>query len=95
MLKSGLCDYSDAYIVARGKITVTNSNNDAYDKNIALKINAPFFSCNSKIDNTLADNAKDLDVVILLYNVFFTVETIEKQVVLCGIITDTNRIMVQ
>ena len=68
MLKSDLCDYSDAYIVVKGKITVANPNNDAYDKKLAFKNNAPFTSCISKINNTLIDNAKDLDVVMPMYN---------------------------
>ena len=33
MLRSDLCNYSDVYIVVKGKITVTNPNNNAYDKN--------------------------------------------------------------
>ena len=45
MLRSDLCDYSAAYIVAKGKITVTNPNNNAYDKKLAFKNNAPFLSC--------------------------------------------------
>ena len=68
MLRSDLCDYSDAYIVAKGKITVTNPNNNAYDKKIALKKNAPFLSCISKINNTLIDNAEGLDIVMPMYN---------------------------
>ena len=44
MLRSDPCDYSDAYIVAKGKIPVTNPNNDAYDKKLELKNNAPFLS---------------------------------------------------
>ena len=32
LLRSDLCDYSDAYIVVKGEITVTEPNNDAYDK---------------------------------------------------------------
>ena len=68
MLRSDLCDYSDAYIVVKGKITVANPNNDAYDKKLAFKNNAPFTSCISKINNTLIDNAKDLDVVMPMYN---------------------------
>ena len=32
ILRSELCDYSDAYIVVRGTINVTDSNNNAYDK---------------------------------------------------------------
>ena len=68
MLRSDLCDFSDAYIVVTGKMTVTNPNNDAYDKRLAFKNNAPFSRCILKINNTLLDNAKDLDVVIPLYN---------------------------
>ena len=44
MLRSDLCDYSDAYIVVKGTIFVTNPNNDAYDKKLAFKNNAPFIS---------------------------------------------------
>ena len=52
MLRSDLIDYSDAYIVAERKITVVDPNNDAYDKKLGLKNNAPFTSCISKINNT-------------------------------------------
>ena len=68
MLRSDLFDFSDAYIVVKGKSTVTNSNNDAYDKKLAFKNNAPFLSCISKINNTFIDNAEDLDVVMPMYN---------------------------
>ena len=37
LLRSDLCDFSDAYIVVKGKITVTNPNNNAYDKNLAFR----------------------------------------------------------
>ena len=42
-----------------------------YKKNIkklAFKNNAPFISCISKTINTLIDNAEDLDIVVLMYN---------------------------
>ena len=68
MLRSDLCYYNDAYIVVTGKITVTNPNNNAYDKKLALKNNAPFFSCISKISGTLIDNVEDLDIVTPMYN---------------------------
>ena len=32
MLRSDLCDYSDAYIVVKGMITVTDPNDANYDK---------------------------------------------------------------
>ena len=68
MLRSDLCDSSDAYIVVKGKSTVTNPNNDAYDKKWAFKNNAPFLSCISKINNTFIDNADNLDVLMPMYN---------------------------
>ena len=68
MLRSDLCDYSDAYIVVKGTITVTDPDNDAYDKKLTLKNNAPFVSCISKINNTLIDNAADIDIVMPMYN---------------------------
>ena len=57
MLRSDSRDYSDAYIVVTETIAVTIPANDAYDKKLAFKNNAPFISCISKINNTLIDNA--------------------------------------
>ena len=68
MLRSDLCDYNDAYIVVERTITVRNPANDAYDKKLVFKNNAPFISCISKINNTLIDNAEDLDIVMPMYN---------------------------
>ena len=50
MLGSDLCDYSNAYIVVKGDITVTNPNSVLYDKKLAFKNNAPFTSCISEIN---------------------------------------------
>ena len=68
ILRSDLCDYSDAYIVVKGKITVTRPGSIMYDKKLALKNNAPFTSCISKINNTLIDNTEDLDIVMPMHN---------------------------
>ena len=65
---SDLCDYSDAYIVANGDITVLRRNSDAYDKKLTFKNNAPCISCISKINNILIDNAEDLGIVMPRYN---------------------------
>ena len=67
MLQSDLFDYSDAYIVVKGTINVTDPNNNAYDQKFAFKNNAPFISSDSKINNTLTDNAEDLDIVKPMY----------------------------
>ena len=44
MLRSDLCGLSDAYIVIKGTITVINPDNNAHDKKLAFKNNAPFVS---------------------------------------------------
>ena len=69
MLQSNLCDYSDTYTVVKRAITVTGANNrNRRNEPFALKNNAPFTSCISKICNVLIDNAEDLDVVMPMYN---------------------------
>ena len=64
MLRSDLCDFSDAYIVVKGDIIVTSPNNAKRNKTVAFKNNVPFISCISKINGIKIDNAEDLDVVI-------------------------------
>ena len=69
ILRSDLCDYSDAYIVFEGDITVEGANDrDKHNRNLVLKNNASFTSYISKINNTLIDNAEDLDIVMPMYN---------------------------
>ena len=68
MLRSDSCDYSNAYIVVKGIITVTGANNDnRINKKLVFKSNASFQLCISKI-NTFMDNAEDLDIVMVMYN---------------------------
>ena len=59
MLRSDLCDFSDAYIVVKGNITVTDPGNAKRNKSVAFKNNAPFINCISKINNVLIDKAED------------------------------------
>ena len=66
MLQADLYDYSDAYIVVKGTISVTRPNNNAYGKKLIFRNNAPFIS--SKTNKTLIGNAKDLDIVMPIYN---------------------------
>ena len=75
MLKSNLCDCSDAYILAKGTITITGAGADAAarqaderDKGVAFKNCAPFTNCKGEINNTQVDNAKDIDIVMPMYN---------------------------
>ena len=69
MLRSDLCDFSDAYIVAKGDITLEGNNNaNKHNKNLVFKNNAPFINCITKINGIKINNAEDLDVVMPMYN---------------------------
>ena len=72
MLKSSLCDYSDAYVHVKGAITVNNTaaaaNNNNTNKKVIFKNCAPFTICISKINDTQVGNAKDIDIVMPMYN---------------------------
>ena len=75
MLKSSLCDYSDAYILVKGTITIVGAGDDAAarqaderDKCVIFKNYAPFTNCIREINNTQVDNAKDIDIVMPMYN---------------------------
>ena len=68
MLRSDLCDYSNAYIVVKGNITIVRPNNAKRNKSVAFKNNAPFINCISKINGVKIDNAEDLDVIMPMYN---------------------------
>ena len=75
MLKSSLCGYSDAYILVKGTITIAGAGADAAarqaderDKGVAFKNCAPFTNCIIEINNTQVDNAKDIDIVMSMYN---------------------------
>ena len=68
MLRSNLCNFSDAYIFVKRTIAVTNPNNAKRNKAVAFKNNAPFINCISKINGVQIDNAEDLDVVMPMYN---------------------------
>ena len=69
-LKSSLCDYSDAYIFVKGKITITGEGDDAAarETDVTFKNCAPFTNCISETNNTQVDNAKDIDIVMPTYN---------------------------
>ena len=70
MLKSILYHYSDTYILVKGTIRVAaqagENLNNANKK--VLENYAPFTDCISEINNMQTDNAKYIDVIMLMYN---------------------------
>ena len=73
MIRSNLCDYSDAYIFVKGTITLPNIEaagvavNSTIEKMI-FKNCAPFTGCIAKINNTQVDDAQKIDIIIPMYN---------------------------
>ena len=88
MLRSNLCDYSDAYILVKGTITVTapgvnnNANNiiDKRNRPVILKNNGPFVSSITRINGELIEDADDLDVVMSKYNLLEYSENYRKTI---------------
>ena len=73
MLKFSLCDSGHAFILVKGTITVDDTSaggaaaNNTYEK-VIFKNCAPFTYCISEINNTQIHNAKDIDIVMPMYN---------------------------
>ena len=75
IIRSSLCDYSNAYILVSGTMAIKGEGADDNPKRLdernkgaIFKNFAPFTKCISNINNTQTDNAKDIDVVIPMYN---------------------------
>ena len=73
VVTSSLYNYSDAYILVNGKTKVDNTTTAAAaptnkNKKLIFKNGAPFTNWISKINNTQADNAEYIDIVMPMYN---------------------------
>ena len=73
MIRSNLCNYSDAYLLCKWTITIPNTaasgaavNNT--NKKVIFKNCAPFTNCITEINNTQVDGAQDIDIVMPMYN---------------------------
>ena len=75
MLKSSSCNYSDAYILVKGKITITGAGGDEVvrkaderNKGVIFKNCAPFTNCKIEINTIEINNAKEIDILMPMYN---------------------------
>ena len=64
-IESSLCDYSDAYILVTGNITVT-PNNAATQ--VVCKNCAPFTKCRTEINKIFVDEAVFINITMSMYN---------------------------
>ena len=72
MLRSSLCDYSDAYIIVKGTITVVNTavadaNANNINKRIIFTHYVLFTNCITRINHMQIDDSHDIIVVMSLY----------------------------
>ena len=65
VIKSNLCDYSDAHILVTGNITATDG--DANTR-VAFKNCAPFTKFIIHINDEHVNNADNLDIIMPMYN---------------------------
>ena len=63
-IKPSFCDYSDAFILVTGNITVAATN----DTDVAFKNCAPFSTCTTNINDTFVDKANHIYIAMLVYN---------------------------
>ena len=79
---SDLRDFRDTYIVVKGTITRTKDADkefiDMRNRSSPSKNNAPLTNCISKINSVLIDNAKNLDVVMPMYNLIVYIKSYGK-----------------
>ena len=100
MLKSSLCDYSDANILVKSRITITGAGDDAAardvderNKGVIFKNCAPFTNCKSETNSTQIDNARDVDIVMAIYNFIAYSDNYSKHLEVYGNITKMSQMI--
>ena len=83
MIRSNLCDYSNAYIHVKGTLTVPNTSAQGVAPNnrneiVIFKHCVPFINCRSEINNIQVDDAHDIDGVMPMYNLIDYSDTYSK-----------------
>ena len=63
-IKSSLCDYSDAFILVTGNITVAANN----DTDVAFKNCAPFSTCKTVTNDVFVEEANHIYIAMPMYN---------------------------
>ena len=85
MLKSSVCDCSDAFILISGARAVAGAGVKRWNKSprnnkqARFKNSAPFTDCKIKIINTQVDNAKGLDVVMSMHDLIKYINSYSKK----------------
>ena len=75
MVRPNFCNYSNVYILVSGTIKITGAEadgpmkrTDEGNKGVIFKNSAPFADCISEMNNNQTDNARDIHIVMPMYN---------------------------
>ena len=97
IIKSNLCDYSDAHILVKGTLTVSNTaaadaaiNNT--HKKVTFKNCSPFNDCITEINNTQIDDAKEIVAAMAMYNLIEYSDAYLKLLEVYGNTIETNQL---
>ena len=100
MRRSNSCEFANAYILVKGTITITGVEDDAAarqaderNKVVIFKICPPFTKCKSRKNNEGIDTARDIDIVMLMYNLIRLVIIIQKHLEVYGNATKINQMI--
>ena len=74
VIKSNLCDYSDAYILVTENIIAAGDN---VDSRVAFKNCAPFRRCITHINDEYAETFENLDIIMPMYNLLGIMKIIQ------------------
>ena len=64
IIKSSYCDYSDAFMLVTGSITIAVNN----DTDVAFKNLAPFSTCTTKVNDVFVDETNHIYIAMPMYN---------------------------
>ena len=64
-IEASFCDYSDAYILIRGNINITNGDNNT---KVAFKNCSPFEKCRTEVNEIFTDKPEHVNITMPMYN---------------------------
>ena len=91
MIKSSLYDYNGVYIAGDNAAA---RQADERNKGVIFTNCAPFTNCKSETNNIEIDNAKDIDIVMQMYNLIEYSDNYSKHLDVCANITEISQMII-
>ena len=88
VIKSNLCDYSDAYVLVTGDIAAAEGDQNTLT---AFKNCAPFRRCVTHINDEHVKTAENLDIIMHMYNLLEHGIIMQILLEVCGILKEMNK----